>query len=353
MIGIGVIGCGRIAARRHVPEYYKNPNVKIIGYFDYNRSNAEAMAQKFGGIVYESLEKLLENTEIQAVSVCVANSAHALVSIQAMEAGKHVLCEKPMAVTCKEAEDMLACAKKNNRFLMIAQNQRYNIGHMRAKELIEQGIIGKPLTFKTTFGHAGPERWCADENGVIPKDIWFFDKKTASMGAMADLGVHKIDLIQYLLSDKIIEVSAKMMTLDKKNSAGEFIELEDNAICFLKLKSGITGTLAVSWTYYGEEDNSTIIFGTKGIMRIYDNSEHTIHITTDRKDCIYYDLDKMMSNDNQKESGVIDRFIESIISGDWSEEADENSVNVIRTIEASFEASRLDKTIKFGGGDAV
>ena len=347
MVGVGIIGCGRIAERRHVPEYYNNRNVKIIGYFDYNKENAMKLAEKYGGIIYESLEEMLKDDKIQAVSVCVANSAHTSVSMQALEAGKHVLCEKPMAVNCEDAENMLKCAKKNKKFLMIAQNQRYNVGHIRAKELIEQGIIGKPLTFKTTFGHAGPERWCADENGVVPKDIWFFDKKTASLGAMADLGVHKIDLIQYLLNDKIVEISAKMMTLDKKTSQGEAIELEDNAICFMKLKNGITGVMTVSWTYYGEEDNSTIIFGTKGIMRIYDNSEHTIHITTDRKDCIYYDLDKIMSNENQRESGVINRFIDSIISGDWSERADENSGNVIRTIEAAFESSKLDRTIKF------
>ena len=167
------------------------------------------------------------------------------------------------------------------------------------------------------------------------------------MGVMADLGIHKIDLIQYLLDQRITEVTAKMLTLDKKNPGGELIEVEDNAICILKMENGVIGTMNVSWTDYGEEDNSTVIFGTKGLMRIYDNSEHTIQISTDRGDKIYYDLDKMMTNVNQRESGVIKEFIREIETNDWSNAADELSVNAIRVVIAGVQSSKEDRTIKF------
>ena len=117
---------------------------------------------------------------------------------------------------------------------------------------------------------------------AMPKDILFFDKKIAGLGVMADLGIHKIDLIQHLLNQRISEVTAKVLTLDKKDSSGKLIELEDNAICIFKMENGVIGTMNVSWTDYGEVDNSTVVFGTKGLMRIYDNSEHTIQISTDR-----------------------------------------------------------------------
>lgn len=166
------------------------------------------------------------------------------------------------------------------------------------------------------------------------------------MGAMADLGIHKTDLIQYLLDDIITEVTAKVMTLDKRDADGNMIELEDNAICIFKMESGVFGTMAVSWTDYGEEDNSTVIFGTKGLMRIYDNSEHTIQISTDRGDKIYYDLDMMMTNTNQRESGVIREFIRELESGEWTNAADDRSVNALRAVLASFQSSQEDRTIK-------
>ncbi len=345
MIKVGIIGCGRIAQRRHAPEYASNKAVQIAGYFDGLQNKARELAAIYGGTAYSSLDEMLSNPEIDAVSVCVANNAHAITTIKALEAGKHVLCEKPMATNSEDARAMVEAAQKSGKLLMIGQNQRYNTGHVRAKELIEQGLIGKPLTFKTTFGHSGPEFWVS-EDGNVNSDIWFFDKRIASMGAMADLGIHKTDLIQYLLGSKITEVSAKIMTLDKKTSQGDPIDLEDNAICIYKLANGVVGTLTCSWTYYGEEDNSTVIFGTKGIMRLYDNSPHTIQIRTSRGDKIFYDLDTMMTNENQLQSGVIKEFVRAITTGDRTNEAGDYEVNAIRAIEAAFEASAQDRTVK-------
>lgn len=349
-VRVGIVGCGRIAERRHAPEYYANPFTEIRGYYDARTKKAEEMVRRFGGNIYDSADELFDDPSIDAVSICAANNAHADLTIRALHSGKHVLVEKPMAMTIEDCYAMLDAAKESGKLLMIGQNQRFNTGHQRAKELIEQGIIGKPLTFKTTFGHGGPERWCAEDDGTgkISTDIWFFDKSIAAMGAMADLGIHKTDLIQYLLGDRIVSVSAKIMTLDKKRSNGELIDLEDNAILIYTLSSGVVGTMTVSWTYYGEEDNSTVIFGTKGVMRLYDNSPHTIQINTDRGDHIYYDLDTMMTNQEQLESGVIREFIEEIRTGDWKNAAGEMEVNAIRAILAGFESSELDKTIVIG-----
>ena len=96
------------------------------------------------------------------------------------------------------------------------------------------------------------------------------------MGAMADLGVHKTDLIQYLIGQKIVEVSAKLCVLDKKFADGTPITVDDNAFCIYRMDGGVMGTMTVSWTNYGAEDNSTVIWGTEGVLRIYDHPEHTL-----------------------------------------------------------------------------
>ena len=347
MTGIGIIGCGRIAQRRHVPEYASHQKARLVGYFDYMPERGASLARTYGGRVYRTLEELFADPAIDAVSICAANNAHADLTVQALEAGKHVLCEKPMATTVEDCQRMLRAAEKSGKFLMIAQNQRYNTGHMRAKELIAQGAIGTPLTFKTSFCHGGPENWCRYENddGEIQRDIWFFDKNVASMGAMADLGIHKVDLIQYLLDDEITEVTAKILTLDKRTSDGNLIELEDNALCIYRMSKNIYGTMTVSWTNYGSEDNSTVIFGTKGVMRLYEHPDHTIAISTDRGDKIFYDLDVMMTNEDQRQSGVIRAFVNAIEKGDYSDAADARSVNALRAVLAGFESSREDRTI--------
>lgn len=342
MIRIGIIGCGKIAQVRHIPEYADNKNAELHGYYDPSFERAKALAEKYGGKAYRTVDELLADTSIEAVSVCLANAAHSEVTIKALNAGKHVLCEKPMAVTLAECEAMVEASDKTGKRLMIDQNQRLAKAHVKAKALIEQGIIGKILTFRTTFGHGGPETWSV--NGTL--NTWFFDKKRASMGAMADLGVHKTDLIQYLVSSKVIETTAVLATLDKKYENGELISVDDNAVCIYKMENGIIGTMTASWTYYGEEDNSTILYGTQGIMKIYSNPAFSIEVISRNGERIYYDLEKIQTNDNQTKSGIIDEFIDCVINNREPDISGRSVLNAMRAVFGSLESSQTGTTIK-------
>ena len=182
MFGIGIIGCGKIAQVRHIPEYAENKDAKLLGFYDINQERAASLASQYGGTAYATVEELLANPDIAAVSVCAANFAHAELTIAALNAGKHVLCEKPMAITLAECEAMVEAAKKNGKFLMIGHNQRLAKAHAVARKLIVDGLIGDLVTFRTTFGHGGPETWSVDPG----LNTWFFDKTRAAMGAMAD-----------------------------------------------------------------------------------------------------------------------------------------------------------------------
>ena len=110
MIRVAVIGCGKIAQVRHLPEYATNPNAQLVAYYDKNSRRAHEVAAQYGGKVYDSYFDLLKDPEIDAVSVCVENRSHAEMTTAALYAGKHVLCEKPMAVTLAECESMVAAA---------------------------------------------------------------------------------------------------------------------------------------------------------------------------------------------------------------------------------------------------
>ena len=284
---------------------------------------------------------MLADPEIDAVSVCVANHVHAEITIAALKAGKHVLCEKPMATTLKDCQMMVDTAEQMGKKLMIGQNQRFAKAHAEAKKIIERGDIGSVLTFKTTFGHGGPETWSVDAG---PQN-WFFDKKRAAMGAMADLGVHKTDLIQYLLNDTVEETTAKVTTLDKKDSNGNLIGVDDNAICIYKMKSGIIGTMTASWTYYGEEDNSTIIYGTEGMLKIYYDPKYCIELICKGGGKVFYDIDQIQTNDNQTKSGIIDAFVESVENDTEPAVPGKSVLSAMKAIFGSLKSSELGRTV--------
>lgn len=341
MIKIGIIGCGKIAQKRHIPEYIDNKNAQLAGYFDLNQERASDLAKKYGGKAYPSYQDLLADKEIDAVSVCTANTSHAEITIAALKAGKHVLCEKPMATTLQDCEAMVQTARENKRFLMLGHNQRLAKAHIKAKKLLEQGLIGDLVSFRATFGHGGPETWSIDPG----KNVWFFDKNKAAMGAMADLGVHKTDLIHFLTGQHVVETTARLLTIDKRYANGELIGVDDNAICIYRLSGGAMGTMTASWTHYGKEDNSTVLYGTKGIMRIYDDPRYSIQVTTRDEETILYELDQIQTNDNQTKSGIIDAFVECLVENREPEISGAEALKTMRVIFASIESSQTGQTI--------
>lgn len=345
MIRVGIIGCGKIAQIRHIPEYEEEDGVEIAGVYDLNRERAESIAKEHGGRAYASYEEMLADDSIDAVSVCTANHVHAEITIAALKAGKHVLCEKPMGMTLKECEDMVKASEENQGHLMIGHNQRFTKAHRKAKALIEQGEIGDILTFKTNFSHGGPETWSIDPG----KQVWFFDKDKAVLGAMADLGIHKTDLIHFLTGSRITEVFSMMSTLDKRDASGELIGVDDNVICLYRLENGVQGSMTVSWTCYGEEDNSTILYGTKGVMKIYCSKEHSIVIEHRDKTTSYYDMESIQTNDNQTRSGIIKEFIRSIRTGTPPETDGKEALGAMKAIFASVESDASGKRVKISG----
>lgn len=340
MVNVGVIGCGKIAQTRHLPEYADNPDVNIVALYDFNVDRAKELAEKYNAKVYESYQELLDDPGIDAVSVCVRNSDHCAISIDAMKAGKHVLCEKPMAVSLEECIKMVEASEKYNRFLMIGQNQRLSKAHVKAKELIQSGMLGKVLTYKTNFGHGGPETWTVDQ-----KDVWFFDKSLSAFGALADLGVHKTDLITYLLDSPVKKVTAVLKTLDKKDAEGNPITVDDNSICIYEMENGVVGTMTASWTYYGAEDNSTVIYGTNGMMRIYDDPEYSIVVTLKDGSQVLYDIDRIQTNDNQTKSGIIDAWVESLVENKEPEISGKSVLSSMKAIFAALESSKSNTTV--------
>lgn len=335
-IRIGVIGCGAIARRRHLPEYAYQPNVEIVAVADTNKERAEEMAALYGAEAYTDYRELLQHEGLDAVSVCLPNALHAPVSIAAMEAGKHVLCEKPMAISIAEASAMIAASETTGKLLMIGHNQRLMLPHVKAKEILDSGVLGRVLTFRTSFGHGGPETWSIEGPGG-----WFFQKKLAFIGAMGDLGVHKTDLIRFLLGEEIVEVGAFVGTLQKQDT-----DVDDNAVCVLKSENGIIGTLAASWTYKAKEDNSTVLYCENGILRLIEDATYNVIIDFNNGERVLHQMGKVATNDKQTESGIVRTFIHHIATNTKPSISGEEGLKSLKVILAALESAETGTIVR-------
>lgn len=231
---------------------------------------------------------------------------------------------------------MVAAAERNGKHLMIGHNMRFDPVHRKAKELLDAGIIGDIITFRATMGNAGPENWSMESGST-----WFFDKKKAAMGALSDLGIHKVDLLQYLTGQKVIETTAKVMTLNKHTATGAPITVDDNALCILRMSGGAVGTLAASWTVYGHECQSTCLYGTKGIMLIYNNNNPAAPIEV-------RNLDGTSTTYNippETNSGVIDEFVAALEQNREPEVSGREALSTMRAIFGSIKSSEIGRTV--------
>ena len=344
ILKVGIIGCGSITKQRHAVEYGKNPNVEIVGFQDFKRERAEELVKIYGGKVYDSADDLIADENIDAVSICSANKFHASLTIAALGAGKDVLCEKPMAVTMEDCEAMYRAAKSSGKRLMIGQNQRLAPAHMKAKQLLDSGQMGRVITFSTTFGHRGPESWSVDQSS----NTWFFKKDAASFGSTADLGIHKIDLMRYLIGCDVKSVISTMATLDKKFEDGTPIEVDDNSFQIMTFENGTTGTVTTSWTHYGEECNATVLYCENGIIKLYSDPVYSVEIQNADGTKVLYQIDRMQTNEDveQTSSGVIDTFVDGVLNDKKTVLDVDEVIGSMRAVFAGVESSEKKKMVE-------
>ena len=339
---IGIVGFGAITLHRQAPEFADNENCVIGGFYDVNSDRSKEMVEKYGGRAFASLEEMLADKSIDSVSICSANSFHCEQTVAALKAGKNVLCEKPMALTSDEGERMVAVARASGKKLMIAQSQRYDPAHMLAKEILSSGKLGKVLSFRTEFGHSGPEAWAGYKEGKL---FWYFDTKSAGYGALGDVGVHKADLIRFLVGSDVSEVSAFVSTVDKKDG-NKPIPVEDNAAVCMRMKSGVVGTMRLSWTQYGKDANSTVICCEKGQIRMYCRSDEAMEVIYSDGTCEEYPIKDIWDRYNRHNSGIIDAFIDCVVNDLPVPITAEDGLAALKIIEACKKSSESGKAVK-------
>ncbi len=253
-VGVGIIGCGKITERASLPNLVNYKKAKVKCLCDIKRDAAMKMVKMFGLEVeiYKDWRKMVGRDDLDAILVNTPNYLHCEMAVDSAEEGKHILVEKPIAMSVREADEMIRAADENKVLLMVEQSQRFDPVHQVAKEILDSGILGKINVVRGRLGHAGPEYW----SKTSP---WFYDKKKSGGGAMIDIGIHILDLIRWLAGKKIIEIFALVDRVEKP------FEMEDVGSCLLKFDDGTVGSFEVSWSSRPYEV-LTFFYGERGKM---------------------------------------------------------------------------------------
>lgn len=343
IVRYGFIGAGAINQRRHLPEAAANPHSQVVAVCDTKRRRAEEVAGRYDAPFFTDHRKMIVACKLDAVVVGTPNVDHAPQTIDALKAGLHVLCEKPMAGSAKEARAMIAAAKKARKHLMIGMNQRLMPPHVKAKEVLASGKLGKVLAFETNFKHGGPDGWSVDG-----AESWFFKKSKAIMGVNGDLGIHKADLMRFLLGEEFAKVGGVVTTLDKKKPGTDrLIAVDDNAYLTLETESGVIGSIHISWTNYGHlEDNGTVLHCANGVMRIGMDREYGVMVDYQDGTRERYAVGAVATNQKQVASGVIDAMTESILSRRKPTINGEEGYKALKVILTAIDAAKEGVTKK-------
>jgi len=245
MTRIGIIGCGGIA-KAHINAYQKNSDVNLVAFCDIQRAKAEEWAEKVGGKAYSDYSEMLENEHLDGVSVCTPAPFHKEPVVDCLRRGVSVLCEKPLAHTVEDAQEMVEASKRAKGILMVGFCYRFYEPVRKARELVEKGTLGKIISFRTRFA----SKW---EGGGR---TWF-GKKNFAAGSLADTASHAIDLFRFLIGEPV-NVSARLSTFYPH------FEVEDTGTILLQSADGIIGIIESSWATPFSE-SVTQIYGTDGV----------------------------------------------------------------------------------------
>lgn len=234
---VGIIGCGKIARVSHVPGLLAVPGVRIDALSDPIEAQMAVIRdeQVPAAVCFKDYRRMLDETRLDAVSICVPNRWHAPITHAALKRGLHVLCEKPMAGTLPEATRMIAAARKAGKILHINQSLRYRALYRTVTDLVHQGRIGEPLHVRClrASGSTPDRRWS-------PGASWFVQKKEQG-GLILDIGVHMADLLAWI-AGPVTSVAALVDT----RTPG--IDVPDHVGALFRFASGATGILELSWS---------------------------------------------------------------------------------------------------------
>lgn len=349
---VGVVGLGW-AGQQHMERYAARPDVQLVGIAGLEEEQRAELAQRYEvPVAVADWQELIARGELDAVSIATPTFLHAPVAIAALEAGAHVLTEKPMARTSAEAEAMVAAARAAGRVLQVAFNYRYRGDISALMEQVEQGVLGRVY-------HA--RAWWLRRAGIPTLGSWFTNREMAGGGPLIDLGVHVLDAtLQLMGNPEVAAVSASTHSelgqrglggaSTQKHSVGSAYEVEDLAVVLLRMTNGSSLALESSWaTHRPQGDELAItLYGTEAgaDLKIVDYApQTTVRIYQSAPDGTE-DLE-LPGRPSTGHTGVVDSFLDAVADPPaWPEHDGSAAATLTRVIEACYLSAEQDREVQ-------
>lgn len=362
---LGIIGTGGICNNKHLPSLAKVADkVEVVALCDQDEEKAIATRERHGltnAKIYTDYKELLADPEIDVVHVCTPNVAHCQITVDAFEAGKHVLCEKPMAATAADAQRMLDAWKKSGRKFTVGYQNRFRPDVQVLKKACDAGELGEIY-----YGEANAIR-----RKAVPTWGVFPNKSLQGGGPLIDIGTHALDITLWCMNNYDVDsisgqVFYKLGHLPEAaegNTYGpwdaEHFEVEDSAMGFIKMKNGALINLRASWAlnYRDAREASTTLCGTKEGAEIkhggsYASSELSFNYVHHGK-MVHEDMDGEALVDYfegvNEAPGVVEarQWVDAILNDTEPCVKPEEAFRVTQILEAIYKASETNSTIKF------
>ena len=344
---VGIIGAGAISQRGHIPGYRATPDVEVVALCDINEQRVRQVAEEMEiPRTYTDYEQMLAAEDLDLVSVCSPNTYHATMAIAALEAGAHVLCEKPMALAFDDAQAMVETARRAGRSLTIGHHMRHQPMMMAAKESIAKGELGRIYYAKASY---------LRRSGIPGYGSWFTNKDLAGGGAMMDIGCHILDLALWMLGHpQPLTVSASVYSNFGPRAkglggwgadhlgAGARFDVDDLASAYVRFAGGVTLLVEASWAGHGSGGQRLQLFGTEGGLEVNPKlfgSEEPLHYFAERDGELIEEAVDFESSDELAYAREISSWVAAIRQGEPPFVTREQGAQVIQIIEAVYKSA--------------
>ncbi|MBA3685792.1 MAG: Gfo/Idh/MocA family oxidoreductase [Planctomycetes bacterium] len=343
MITCAVIGLGM--GRGHAKAYSEHKDAKLVAVVDTDRVRAEAATKEFGCKAFADAAAMLAEMKPDIVSVAVPNAFHAPLAIQALEAGAHVLCEKPMAMTAAEGREMLAAAAKAKRRLMINFSYRFSPATYFLKQQVDTGVLGKVYAGRTVWHR---------RRGLPGFGGWFGQKKLSGGGPLIDLGVHRLDLALWLMGHPkprwVLANTFDPIASRLAKQQGKAYDCEDSAFAMIRFEDGAMLEVEASWAINQgpNEFMETRLYGTEGGLiqhNVGEGYDFTSSIHLERQG-VPFDLTPHPPI--PAVTSAYHHFVESIRDGKPHSATGEEGLLVMEILDAIYASAERGEPVRIG-----
>lgn len=355
-IKVGIIGCGGIANGKHMPSLQKVENVEMIAFCDVDISKAASAAEAYGtdnAKVYDDYKALLKDDTIDVIHVCTPNDSHCEITVAGLHAGKHVMCEKPMAKTTAEAQKMIDTAKSTGKKLTIGYQNRFRADSQFLHQAAQRGDLGDIY-----FGKAHAIR-----RRAVPTWGVFLDEEAQGGGPLIDIGTHALDLTLWMMDNYEPEsvMGSTFHKLNKQHHAAnawgswnpDEFTVEDSAFGFIKMKNGATIILESAWAINSLEvdEAKCSLLGTKAGadmkdgLRIHGEDMGTLytkHVELENKGVDFYEGNEVDEAEEEAKA-----WIDAVVNDTEPVVKPEQAMVVTKILEAIYQSAKSGKAIYF------